>query len=111
MAPTKFCTYILSNKNRTVFYVGVTSNLQQRYLQHLDSTFKGFTSRYNCHDLVYFESSDSMMDAIVREKTLKKLSRANKIRLITSINSDLHNLAEDWKLTYENWKATHHNRQ
>lgn len=50
-----YCIYILTNKTNSVFYIGVTSNIEERILQHKEKVFKGFTSKYNCDKLVYFE--------------------------------------------------------
>ena len=81
------CIYILSNKNHTVFYVGVTSDLGKRIFQHQTGFFKNaFTSRYNVTELVYFEEFERMEDAIQREKQLKAGSREKKINLISGFN-------------------------
>jgi putative endonuclease len=78
--------YIVSNKNRTVLYTGVTSNLYNRIYEHKSGFGSQFTSRYNCTDLVYFEFFESIEEAIVREKQMKKWKRAFKENLINSIN-------------------------
>jgi putative endonuclease len=79
--------YILTNKNHSVIYVGVTSNLVQRVHQHKTGFFKNaFTSRYNVTELVYFEEFDRVDDAIKREKQLKAGSREKKINLISQFN-------------------------
>lgn len=70
------CIYILTNKNHTVIYVGVTSDLVQRVHQHKTHFFRNaFTSRYNVTELVYLEEYESIVDAIRREKQLKASSR------------------------------------
>ncbi|WP_282031752.1 GIY-YIG nuclease family protein [Winogradskyella eximia] len=87
--------YILTNKNNTTLYVGVTSNLQQRIIQHKEKhDKKSFTARYNLDKLVYYESHQMIGDAIGREKQLKAGSRAKKIALINSINSEWLDLFE-----------------
>ncbi|MDH5613241.1 MAG: GIY-YIG nuclease family protein [Gammaproteobacteria bacterium] len=78
--------YILANKKYGTLYVGVTSNLQQRIYQHKNNLFQGFTSKYEVHDLVYFELHDNMEAAITREKQIKKWNRDWKINLITTRN-------------------------
>ena len=98
-----YYTYIMSNRTRTVLYVGITGNLQQRYIQHLSGVNDGFTKRYKCHDLIYVEHHDSAMDAIVREKQIKRLSRKNKMRLIEKMNPSYKNLAEEWKQEYKTY--------
>jgi len=86
-------TYILTNKNNTSLYVGVTAILKERVEQHkakLDK--KAFTARYNLDKLVYYEAFQMIGDAIAREKQLKAGSRANKIKLIESINPNWEDL-------------------
>ena len=92
--------YILTNKSRTVFYVGVTSNLPLRIYQHRIKFYPGsFTARYNVNQLVYYESFFSIVEAISREKQLKAGSRAKKIKLINNFNPewlDLYDQIADW---------------
>lgn len=79
--------YIVTNKNNTTLYVGVTSNLPTRIQQHKEKKYpKSFTARYNLSKLVFYEAYQQIGDAIGREKQLKAGSRANKIKLIESIN-------------------------
>lgn len=79
--------YILTSKNNTVLYVGVTSNIKDRIVQHRTNKYKSsFTARYTIHKLVYFEECGTIGDAIKREKQLKGGSRKKKIQLINSIN-------------------------
>lgn len=78
--------YILANRNRTVFYIGVTSNLIQRVWQHKQKLVPGFTKRYNAADLIYYEQFSTMYDAISREKQLKTWNRQWKARLISTLN-------------------------
>jgi putative endonuclease len=88
--------YILTNKNNTVLYVGVTSNLTQRIQQHQSGFFKNaFTSRYNLSKLVYYEEFLSMEDAIGREKQLKAGSRQKKVKLIEKKNKDWKDLIKE----------------
>ena len=79
-------TYILTNKNNTTLYIGVTSNLQKRIYEHKNHLTKGFSDKYNCEKLVYFESFDNINQAIEREKYLKGKKREFKENLIRSIN-------------------------
>tara|TARA_R110001592_G_scaffold271645_3_gene538194 strand:- start:2147 stop:2422 length:276 start_codon:yes stop_codon:yes gene_type:complete len=60
--------YIVSNKTRTVLYIGVTSDLANRVFQHKEGKGSQFTSKYNCKDLLYYEFFDSIDEAILREK-------------------------------------------
>jgi putative endonuclease len=85
--------YIITNKNNTTLYVGVTSNLQQRIQQHKEKYFaKSFTARYNLDKLVYYEAFHHIGDAIAREKQLKAGSRAKKIALIEKENKEWDDL-------------------
>ncbi len=86
--------YILSNKNRTTFYIGVTNNLEKRVAEHRSGKGSIFTSKYNLVDLVYFELIPDIEQAIKREKQLKRWHRDWKINLIKSINPDMKNLVE-----------------
>ena len=81
--------YILTNKNNTVLYTGVTSDLNKRITEHRTGRFKNaFTSRYNVTKLVYYEKFMSIEDAIAREKQLKAGSRKKKIDLIEKLNPE-----------------------
>ncbi|MBF8455971.1 GIY-YIG nuclease family protein [Kaistella sp. G5-32] len=87
--------YIVTNKNNTALYIGVTSNLPGRILEHKTKKFKNsFTAKYNLDKLVYWESFQDIGDAIGREKQLKGGSRQKKIDLINSINPDWNDLYE-----------------
>jgi len=89
-----YCIYILTNKNNTVLYVGVTNNLTRRIWEHKSKLIEGFTKKYNVDKLVYFESFDNPKDAIKREKQLKAGSRKKKVELIGKLNpewKDLYN--------------------
>ncbi len=89
-------TYIMSNKNRTTFYIGVTSDIKGRVASHKEGKIDGFTKSYNCFDLVYFEKFDKIIDAIAREKQLKAWRRQWKIDLILSVNPDMEDLSLDF---------------
>lgn len=86
--------YILSNKINTVLYVGVTSNLIKRVWEHKNKAVPGFTARYNIDKLIYYETSESIVSAIEREKQIKGGSRKKKTELINSFNPQ-------WKDLYE----------
>jgi putative endonuclease len=87
--------YITTNKKDGTLYTGVTSNLPQRIHQHRNKTIKGFSSKYNCHILVYYEVFDDMENAILREKQLKGGSRQKKISLIEKLNPEWTDLYTD----------------
>ena len=85
-----YFTYIMTNKNRTVLYIGVTNNLKKRLIQHEEvakiNDSNKFTSKYNIHYLVYFERFQFIEEAIKREKELKKWNRTKKEKLINTSN-------------------------
>ena len=85
-------TYILSNYERTVLYTGVTSNLIKRVWQHKEEQVKGFSAKYHVHDLVYYETFESIEQAIEREKQIKSWSRKIKDQLIDQFNPELKDL-------------------
>jgi putative endonuclease len=87
------CVYILASEYNGSLYVGVTSNLVGRVLQHRDGTFDGYTKRYGIHRLVYFEVADTMGAAIAREKQLKRYRREWKRNLIERENPAWNDLA------------------
>ena len=84
----QYYTYILANNSDTTLYIGVTNDLERRVAEHRSGTIPGFTQKYNCHKLVYFESFSVVEQAIAREKQLKKWSRAKKDALIDTQNKD-----------------------
>ena len=89
-------TYITTNKNNTVLYVGVTSDLKDRIHQHKTKHFAtSVTSKYNIDMLVYFEFYSRIEEAIAREKQLKAGSRQKKIELINAFNPEWEDLFED----------------
>ena len=87
--------YIMSNKNNTTLYVGVTNDLIRRVLEHKNNVFQGFTAEYNLHKLVYFEMCENEQSAIEREKYLKKCYRKTKEKLITEQNPQWQDLYDD----------------
>ncbi len=86
--------YITANKRNGTLYTGVTSNLPQRAWQHREGLVDGFTKRYGCKSLVWFEAADTMEAAIMREKQIKGGSRAKKLALIEAMNPGWHDLYE-----------------
>ena len=87
--------YLLTNKPNGTIYTGVTSDLTKRIWQHKNKTTKGFTTKYNVTQLVYYELYDDMYEAISREKQIKAGSRKAKIKLIESINQNWNDLYTD----------------
>ncbi|WP_454622317.1 GIY-YIG nuclease family protein [Bradyrhizobium cenepequi] len=88
------CVCIVASKRHGTLYTGVTSHLPKRAFEHREGLVKGFTAKYGCKILVWYELHDTMLDAIAREKQIKAGSRAKKITLIEAMNPD-------WKDLYD----------
>ena len=86
------CVYIMTSQRNGTLYVGVTSHLVQRVLQHKQGAVAGFTDDYDVKMLVWFEQHVTMEAAISREKTLKRWRRAWKLGLIEQDNPDWDDL-------------------
>ena len=86
--------YIMTNKNNTTLYIGVTNNLVRRVWEHQHHMMEGFTSRYHLTKLVYYEAWQGEREAIQREKELKNWHREWKDNLINEFNPE-------WKDLYE----------
>jgi putative endonuclease len=90
--------YIITNHANTTLYIGVTSNLPNRIIEHREKRFQNsFSARYNLNKLVYYEQFQMIGDAIAREKQLKGGSRNAKIELIEKMNPNWDDLFEDIK--------------
>ncbi len=91
-----FYVYILTNDLHSVFYIGVTNNLERRVFEHKNKLIDGFTKKYNLTYLVYFEDCNDIRVAITREKQLKNWHRDWKINLIKSVNPKFRDLSKDF---------------
>ena len=91
-----YYVYILTNPRHTVLYTGVTNDLEQRVFEHKAKNNKGFTAKYSCSALVYFEEFGDIVEAIHREKQLKKYHRQWKRELIDKSNPKWKDLSEGW---------------
>jgi putative endonuclease len=80
-----FYVYIITSISGTL-YIGVTNNLLRRITEHKDGKIKGFTKKYSCNKLIYYEYFENILDAINREKEIKKWRRDKKENLIKSLN-------------------------
>jgi len=89
-----YFVYIMTNKNSTTLYTGVTNDLKRRVYEHKNKLVEGFTRKYNINKLVYYEIYEDIHEAIAREKQIKGGSRAKKISLIEEMN-------HDWKDLYD----------
>jgi putative endonuclease len=95
MSAGPYFTYIVASRSHTL-YVGVTSDLRKRVFQHKWKEHDGFTERYNCDRLVWFEISQEVRKAIAREKQVKHWRREKKIALIEKMNPAWTDLSKDW---------------
>lgn len=91
-----YYVYIISNYTNRVLYTGVTNNLLRRLYEHKNKLIPGFTAKYNCNKLVWFEETSSIEAAITTEKQIKAGSRKNKIILIEAKNQQWKDLSDDW---------------
>jgi putative endonuclease len=87
--------YIMANRRNGALYAGVASNPPQRVFQHREGLTPGFTKRYGCNLLVYYETYDDMNTAIAREKQMKAGSRKRKLALIETLNPQWRDLYGD----------------
>jgi putative endonuclease len=92
-----YYVYILTNKNKTVLYTGVTNDLKRRLYEHLTHKdhINSFTFKYNCYYLVYYEEHNDINLANEREKQIKGWKRFKKEDLITGFNPDWKFLNDD----------------
>ncbi|HSA83471.1 MAG TPA: GIY-YIG nuclease family protein [Patescibacteria group bacterium] len=89
-----YYVYILTNKNDTTFYIGVTNNLSRRIYEHKEKFVSGFTQKYNLTKLVHVEQFSTAKEAITREKQLKNWHHDWKINLIKKENPLLEDLSD-----------------
>lgn len=87
--------YIMANERNGTLYTGVTSDLIGRDYQHKHHETEGFTKRYGCTLLVWYEMHETMESAILREKQIKGGSRKKKLTLIEALNPEWHDLSEE----------------
>ena len=86
--------YVVTNKRNGTLYTGVTSDLPGRTWQHKNGTFPGFSKRYSCDRLVWFEAHETMESAIIREEQIKEWQRKWKLRIIEETNPQWDDLYE-----------------
>lgn len=94
-SPKRPCVYILASRRNGTLYIGVTSDIARRVWEHKADIVAGFTKTYGVHMLVYYEFYETMPDAILREKQLKKWNRIWKIGLIQNHNPQWRDLSND----------------
>ena len=86
----------MSSNNKNSIYIGVTNDLERRIYEHQNKLVKEFTQKYNCVNLVYFETHNQIVDAIYREKQLKNWNRIWKNELIEKDNPNWLDLSKEW---------------
>ena len=87
---------MLTNKGNNVLYIGVTNNMERRMYEHKNKLIKGFTKKYNCEKLVWFEDTNDIESAIVKEKQMKNWKRQYKLNVINKMNPDWNDLSNDF---------------
>ncbi len=88
--------YLITNDFGNVMYTGVTNNLERRIIEHRNGTLPGFTQKYKVSKLVYYEHTNSIEAAIMREKQIKKYRREKKDALVNAMNYEWKDLSNDW---------------
>jgi putative endonuclease len=88
--------YIITNKNRTVLYIGSTTDIKRRIFEHKKRLLNGFSKKYNCCDLLFYEFFPDIADAAKRESQMKAWKRDWKLELIRKGNPALKDLSADW---------------
>jgi len=95
--PHQYYVYIMLNTRHTI-YTGLTNDLYRRVWQHRNKITPGFTSKYDCTALVYYEVMENVRAAIAREKQIKAWTRAKMTALIRSLNPEWRDLSLGWKV-------------
>jgi len=90
--------YLMANEPNGTLYLGVTSDLLQRGLEHREGRFEGFSKKYGCRTLVWWEQHFEIAAAIEREKQIKGWKRKWKLGLIETVNPTWRDLYEDFLL-------------
>ena len=84
----QYYVYIMSNTRNTVLYTGITNDLRKRVYEHRAKLVKGFTRKYNIIKLVYYEVTDDVESAILREKQINGGTRKKKVGLVNSMHDE-----------------------
>jgi putative endonuclease len=90
-----FWIYIITNRNHSVLYIGLTNSLSRRAWEHREGVGANFPAAYRCNKLIYCEYYSNVHEAIARESQLKKWSRAKKVELINRLNPSWLDLSVD----------------
>jgi putative endonuclease len=89
-----YYVYMMSNKTNSVLYLGITNNIERRVYEHKNKLVDGFTKKYNCIKLVWYEHTNSIESAIIKEKQMKKWKREYKEKVINSLNPKWNDLSD-----------------
>ena len=92
----QYWIYMMCNAHNDVLYIGITNDLYRRVLEHKSGAISGFTEKYNCHKLVYYEEFNRVEEALSREKQLKNWKREWKNELVIQMNPDWNDLSAEW---------------
>ena len=95
MYDRQYFVYIMASSSGTL-YIGVTNDLYKRVYQHKNNLIEGFTKKYGCHKLIYFEETSDALSEIAREKQLKNWNRSKKEFLIKIKNPHWKDLSAEW---------------
>ena len=95
MNERQYAVYILASRKNGTLYTGITGDLENRVFEHKQAEIDGFTKKYGVHRLVYYELHESPMDAILREKQIKKWKREWKLNLIEKENPQWNDLYKE----------------
>ena len=95
MAMNQYYVYVMASRSRTL-YTGITNDLERRVFEHKEKLVPGFTTKYKIERLVYFEATEDVHAAILREKQIKGWTRHKKLALINSMNPTWKDLSKAW---------------
>ena len=90
-----YYVYIMASSNNRTLYIGMTNNLIRRVYEHRNGLIDGFTKKYNCHKLVWFQETNSIESAITKEKQMKNWIRQYKENVINEMNPDWKDLYDE----------------
>lgn len=94
MFDKSYYVYILASPRNGLLYVGMTNSLSRRLEEHQNGEIEGFTKKFGIHKLVYYEVFEDVLNAISREKQLKRWTRAKKNALVEKVNPEWADLSE-----------------
>ena len=90
-----YYVYIMASSNNRTLYIGMTNNLIRRVYEHRNGLIDGFTKKYNCHKLVWFQETNSIESAITKEKQMKNWIRQYKENVINEMNPEWKDLYDE----------------